>query len=192
MELGGVRFSLSLADRAASSSAAILLRFFMDFGRERKVARLVDDFDFFGFVGEASFDFVGETSFDFPSLLLDSLEARDLSVLPRLLVGDTRPFPAVEVFPRKLLRRISSGCRISPRYIGSMLAEVFKPGLAAGGAMLSAKDDGRSVPSELFRLWPMKERRTEDLVLWCVAGPLLGLPTGVVAMADRGMGEWGS
>lgn len=143
LELGGVMFSLSLPDRAASSSATSLFRFFNDLGRERKVARLVDDFDFFGFVGE--------TSFDFPSLLLDSLEARDLSEKPGLLVGDIRPFSTVVLFPRQLLRRISSTCRMSLRYIGSMLADVLSPGLA-GGAMLAAKEEGRLVPSELFRL----------------------------------------
>lgn len=46
----GVRFSLSFWARA-SSSAACFRRFFADFGRERRLERLVDDFVFLGLSG---------------------------------------------------------------------------------------------------------------------------------------------
>ncbi len=51
----GVLFSLSLWLRA-SSSAACFPRFFADFGRERRLERLVDDFVFFGLSGLGSND----------------------------------------------------------------------------------------------------------------------------------------
>jgi hypothetical protein len=44
----GVRFSLSFPTRR-SCLAASFFRFFDDFGRERRAARFVDDFVFFGF-----------------------------------------------------------------------------------------------------------------------------------------------
>jgi hypothetical protein len=51
----GVRFSLSLSN-CASGTAAVL-RFFADLGRDNRLARLVDDFVFFGFPGLPSFVF---------------------------------------------------------------------------------------------------------------------------------------
>lgn len=54
---GGVQFSLSFSDCTSPRMAAVL-RFFVDLGRDSRVARLVDDFVFFGFPGLPSFIFV--------------------------------------------------------------------------------------------------------------------------------------
>jgi len=69
-ELGGVLFSLSLADRASSSDRSCF-RFLIDLGRDRNAPRLVEDFVFLGFVGELG-------SLDLESLG-KSLVVRDLS-----------------------------------------------------------------------------------------------------------------
>jgi len=51
------------------------LRFFVDLGRDNKVARLVDDFVFFGFPGLSSF------VFDFLSMSLPVRDLRDIVLL---------------------------------------------------------------------------------------------------------------
>ena len=51
----GAWFSLSFCDRA-SSSCASFRRFVEDLGRDRRLARLVDDLVFFGLSGRDSFD----------------------------------------------------------------------------------------------------------------------------------------
>jgi hypothetical protein len=64
----GFRFSLSFCCRASSS--ACFRRFLEDFGRDRSVARLVDDLVFFGL---DSFD-LDTLSVSFPAKVLKEIE----------------------------------------------------------------------------------------------------------------------
>jgi hypothetical protein len=94
---GGLRFSLSLRARA-SSSAASLRRFLEDFGRDSRLARLVDDFVFFGLLDLVSFD-LDDFSVSFPARDLREIE------LNVFLCNDFKPssvelgrFPSLDFF----------------------------------------------------------------------------------------------
>lgn len=98
-ESAGLRFSLSFAVRASSSSACFL-RLFDDLGRDRRVAKFEVDFVFFALMEPASLAFdcllPSLPDKDFNEIELNVFLCNDLYPPSSLVVGR---FPSLDLFP---------------------------------------------------------------------------------------------